>query len=171
MEKNNDTRQVVIDSDLFDSLYVLAMLGAGADQDKYDRLQLINRHAIKFNEGLRIKRNAVMQELEQSTRDIIRQEHRAHRMSSGRHEHTYYVKTFGGRWVPVKAVSFDKGSPFILHVEPLTIAGQGVVTWAMQADHVLYDHEVVKIIEATETPDEILRYRNLMETHRVKSSV
>lgn len=168
MEFNSDTRQVVIDHELYNSLRVMAMFGTVGDEERGKRLEMIDRHAIKFNLGLRDERDKTRAELAESTANIIRQERRAHRMSSMRHQQTYYVKTFSGRWVPVKVIGINRGL-YALEVEPLTLVGSSYTTWRMQADAILYEHELVQRIEAQETPDEILRYTLMMEKYRVPS--
>lgn len=167
MEFNNDTRQVVIDSDLYNTLRVLAYMGAETHEQK-DSLAQIDRHAIKFNAVLRIQRDGTRRELEQSTRKIIAMERRAHTMSSNRHKHTLYIKTFSGRWIPCRVCGMDKLNRFLLDVELLTTVGH-VETWRVPSDKLKYGREMLDIVEREEPANEISRYRIMVRDYRVKN--
>jgi len=170
MDFNNDIRQVVIDSDLYNALRVLAFQGADTDEQK-QHLAQIDRHAIKFNAGLRIKRDAVRHELEQSTRKIIQMERRAHSMSSNRTKHTLYTKTFSGRWIPCRVVGINGTNPFMLDVELLTTAGDYKEQWRLPSDKLFYANEMMDIVHREEPGNEIYRYQNMVREYRVKRNV
>lgn len=167
MDFNNDTRQVVMDSDLYNSLRVLAYQGADTDEQK-QLLEQIDRHAVKFNAVLRIQRDAVRHELAQSTRKIIQMERRAHSMSSNRTKHTLYTKTFSGRWIPCRVVGMDGTNPFMLDVELLTTVGDHKEQWRLPSDKVFYADEMLNIVQQEEPANEIYRYQNMVREYRAK---
>ena len=170
MDFNNDTRQVVIDSDLYTALRVLAYQGADTDEQK-QRLAEIDRHAAKFNAVLRIQRDATRHELEQTTRKIIQMERRAHSMSSNREKHTLYTQTFSGRWIPCRVVGMDGTNPFLLDVELLTPVGDHKEQWRLPSDAVFYADEMLEIVAEQETQKEYTRYQEMVRDYHVKSDV
>lgn len=163
MEFNNDTRQVVIDSRLYNALRVLAYFGAETQEQK-DHLAQIDRHAEKFNAILRIQRDGTRRELEQSTRQIIAMERRQRKLSSERHQHTFWTQSVSGRFVPCRVI--DIIGDYSLLVELITAIPYA--DWPRRSDQVYYEHEAMEIIQRN-FPDEVERYEQFMENHRVKS--
>lgn len=168
MEKNEDVRHVVIDSDLYNALRTMAFQGAETEEQK-QRLAEIDRHAVKFNAILRIQKAQVRHELEQSTRNIISMERRAHTMSSNREKHTLYLKTFSGRWIPCRVCGTDSLNRFMLDVELLTTVGDHKEQWRVPASKLLYDDEMLEIVEQEETAEGFRRYREMVREYRVEN--